>query len=363
MIQSIINNPYARTLFLFSIIIAALAMLAMLLAPLLIPIIISFALYALLEPLTSIIERKGLSRTASSLSVLLLLILAAILIMSLLMPLLSAQLSQLQSQLPVVWKTALGFAANLNEYFEQTMGLDSTSNNFSKSFLDNANEWGKTALIEGSNILINFTVLMILVPIFTFFLVRDYRNFRNFMLDKLPNNSFELGWLIYHRVAHQLQDYIRGIMIQSGIMSIMTTIGFYIIGMDSPILLGMVAGILNLIPYVGPLLAMLLPALLALGHVPLDLWLIGAAISVILVAQLIDNVFVIPSVIANAVDLHPVIVIIGIIIFGNLFGFIGMVVAIPVISTGNMIFRGLLQGIKSRPASNASSSPLTSTDH
>jgi len=347
--QKIIHNPYARTLFLFGIIIFVIAMLAILLAPLLIPIIISFALYALLEPLSSIIERKGLSRTASSLTVLLLLVLAAVLSMSLLMPQLSTQLSQLQAQLPIVWKTLMEFATNMSGFFAQAIGLESEASNLTKPLLDNANEWGKTALIEGSNILINFTVLIVLVPIFTFFLIRDYRNIRNFLLDKLPNNSFELGWLIYHRVAHQLQEYIRGIMIQSGIMSIMATAGFYLIGMDSPILLGIVAGILNLIPYVGPLLAMTLPALLALGHVPLDLWLVGASIGVILIAQLIDNVIVIPSVIANAVDLHPVIVIIGIIIFGNLFGFVGMVVAIPVISTANMIFRGLLQGIKSQP--------------
>jgi predicted PurR-regulated permease PerM len=164
----------------------------------------------------------------------------------------------------------------------------------------------------------------------------------------LPNSSFELGWLIYHRVAHQLQEYIRGIMIQSAIMSINTSIGFYLIGLDSPVLLGMVAGILNLIPYVGPLLAMVLPVLLALGHAPLELWMVGAAVGVILLAQVIDNLLVIPSVIANAVNLHPMIVIVGIIIFGNLFGFIGMVVAIPVISTGNIIFRGLLQGLRSR---------------
>jgi len=81
---------------------------------------------------------------------------------------------------------------------------------------------------------------------------------------------------------------------------------------------------------------------------PIEIWLIGAAISVILVAQIIDNLVVIPSVIANAVNLHPLIVIVGIIVFGNLFGFIGMVIAIPVISTANIIYTGLYQGIKTR---------------
>lgn len=348
MLQTLFNNNIIRSVLLFTLIISIVAFLSYLLAPLLLPIIISFALYALLEPLTSMIERRGFSRTTSSLGVLLLMVVLAAICIALFMPHFSSQLSQLQQQLPVVWKTVMEITENLGNFIAQSIGFDVRSSSITQTFIDQANDWGKTALIEGSNIIISFTILFVLVPLFTFFLIRDYRNFRNYLLDKLPNNSFELGWLIYHRVAHQLQEYIRGIMIQSGIMTIVTSLGFYTIGLESPVLLGIIAGILNLIPYVGPLLAMVLPVLLALGHAPPELWLVGAAIGVILIAQIIDNVIVIPSVIANAVDLHPIIVIIGIIIFGNLFGFIGMVVAIPVISTANIIFRGLLQGIKSR---------------
>ena len=348
MFQNYINKPYSRALIFFILIISILSILSMLLAPLLIPIIISFSLYALLEPLSSNIERTGLSRTAASLSVLLLLVLFAVLSVSLVFPHISSQLSQFQTQLPEVWKSLMSFANNLGGLISQSIGISTDSNDMTLPLLNNINEWGKTALIEASNILLNFAVFLILIPILTFFLIRDFRSFRNFLLDQLPNSSFELGWIIYSRVAHQLQEYIRGIMLQSAIMSIITTAGFYLIGMESPILLGISAGILNLIPYIGPLFAMLIPVTLTLGQVPLDLWLVGASIAVIVIAQLIDNIIVIPSVIANAVNLHPVIVIIGIIIFGNFFGFIGMVVAIPVISSCNIIFRGLLQGIRNR---------------
>ncbi len=346
MLQTILTHPLIRTLLLFTLAVVCLSFLASLFAPLLIPIIISFALYAILEPLSSRLERHGLSSTASSLSVLLLLVLLASLSMSLLMPHLSAQLTDLQQQIPLVWHTVMAFIKSSSQFIAQSIGLDIEASNITQPFFEQANEWGKTALVEASNLLISFALFLVLVPLFTFFLIRDYRNFRNLLMDFLPNSSFELGWLIYHRVAQQLQDYIRGIMIQSGIMSIITTTGFYLIGLDSPILLGLVAGLLNLIPYVGPLLAMVLPILLALGHAPFEVWLLGAAIAVILIAQVIDNVIVIPSVIAHAVNLHPVIVIAGIIIFGNLFGFIGMVVAIPLISTANILFRELFQGIK-----------------
>ncbi len=348
MIQNLIQHPLSRTLLVFSLIMTVIALLAILLAPLLIPIIISFALYALLEPMSEIFERHGLSRNASSLSVLLILVAIGSLSGSLLLPHLSAQLSSLQSQLPVVWQSITTMGYDFSQHIVSSLGLDIQSSGLTQHFFNQANNWGKTALIEGSNMLISLSILLMLVPIFTFFLIRDFRTFRNNLLDKLPNSSFEMGWLIYYRVAHQLQEYIRGILIQSAIMSVITSIGFYAIGLDSPFLLGMLAGVLNLIPYVGPLLAMILPALLALGHVPVDIWLLGAAISVILIAQIIDNVIVIPAVVANAVNLHPLVVIVGIIVFGNLFGFIGMVVAIPVISTANIIYCGLYQGIKNR---------------
>ena len=348
MLQNFIQHPLTKTVFIFSLITFVVVILAVILAPILIPIIISFALYALLEPISEIFERHGLSRNASSLSVLLIIVAIGGLGVSLFLPHLTAQLTSMQSQLPIVWQSLTSMANNFSQHVVSSLGLDMQSIGITKHFFSQANDWGKTVLIEGSNMLISLSVLLVLVPIFTFFLVRDFRKFRNSLLDKLPNSSFEMGWLIYYRVAYQLQEYIRGIMIQSGIMSIVTTIGFYIIGLDSPFLLGLIAGVLNLIPYVGPLLATVLPILLVLGHVPVDLWLVGAAISVILIAQLIDNVIVIPAVIANAVNLHPLVVIIGIIVFGNLFGFIGMVVAIPVISTMNIIFCGLHQGIRNR---------------
>lgn len=347
MIQAIFNHPLGRTIIIFSGIFLCILLLGVLLAPLLVPIILSFALYALLEPISEILERQGLTRNTASLSVLLILMTFAALLIYSILPQLSRQLSALQTQLPHIWQSITSISDSFSYNLLESLRLKNNAD-ITKQLFSQANDWGKTAIIQGSNLIISFSALIIIVPIFTFFLVRDYRSFRNYMLDKLPNSSFEMGWSIYHRVAHQLQEYIRGILIQSGIICIVTSYGFYLIGLDSPFLLGIIAGILNLIPYVGPLLAMILPVLLALGKAPVELWLIGAAIGVVLIAQIIDNLIVIPSVIANAVNLHPLMVIVGIIVFGNLFGFIGMVIAIPMLSTANIIFTGLYRGIKTR---------------
>jgi len=348
MLLTYFQHPLIRTGLIFSLIFCIIALLATLLAPLLVPIIISFALYAVLEPVSAVFERYGLPANASSLSVLLILIAFAGVGVALLLPQLSAQLSALQQQLPAVWETVTSIVIGINQHIVNSAGINMQATDLMPHLITQANEWGKTALFELSNLLINFSILLILVPVFSFFLMRDFKTFRNKLLDRLPNTLFESGWLIYSRVAHQLQGYIRGIMIQSAIMSIISIIGFYTIGLEAAFLSGLLAGMLNLIPYIGPLLAMILPVLLAFGQVPVDFWLVGSAIGVIVCAQIIDNVFVIPSVIANSVNLHPLAVIIGIIVCGNLFGFIGMIVAIPVISSANIIFCGLYQGIKHR---------------
>jgi predicted PurR-regulated permease PerM len=184
-----------------------------------------------------------------------------------------------------------------------------------------------------------------LVPFLTYYLLRDFKNVRNRLMNWLPNSSFELGWLIYHNVAEQLKAYTRGVMLQSLIMATVCSIGFSIIGLDIPILLGSIAGILNLIPYIGPVIAIILSLLVGAAMTPFDPSILYLSVVVIIVAQIVDNVIVIPAVIANVVNLHPVQVILGIIIFGGLFGTLGVILAIPAIATAKIVYNNLYADI------------------
>jgi len=342
---SLADKPLIRSLLIFSLILFGAGISAYLLAPLLIPIILSFALYALFDPISNMLQRKGLNDSLSALLVLCLLVLISILGVSIVFPMLAEQLLILQTKMPKLWDFLNNFSNHVKNLLN-SYGINFDPSAITQPIMSMSSTWGKDAVIRLSNMLIDMTVTVILVPLFTFFLIRDYKSLRNKALDLLPNKSFELGWLIYYRVAKKLEEYIRGIMMQSGIMAIVTSIGFYIAGLESPVLLGTIAGLLNLIPYVGPLLAMIPPIIIALGAPVFDPVLIAAAIGVIIAAQLIDNIIVVPAVIANAVNLHPITVIVGIIIFGNFFGFIGMIIAIPALATSNIILTGLRNGLK-----------------
>ncbi|MDH5393903.1 MAG: AI-2E family transporter [Gammaproteobacteria bacterium] len=342
---TIADKPILRSLIIFSGFLSLGGLCAYLLAPLLIPIILSFVLYALFDPLSGYLQRKGCNNSFSALLVLLLLLVISIIGISVLFPMLAEQLLILQTKMPKLWES-LTALSNQIRHLLSNYGIKFDTTTITKPVMEMSSEWSKDAVFRVSNLLIEMSVTVILVPLFTFFLIRDYKQLRNKALDLLPNNSFELGWLIYYRVTKKLEIYIRGIMLQSGIMAVVVSLGFYITGLESPILLGTIAGLLNLIPYIGPLLAMVPPIIIALGTPVFDPVLIAAAIGVIVAAQLIDNVIVVPAVIANAVNLHPITVIVGIIIFGNFFGFIGMIIAIPVLATSNIILTGLRKGLK-----------------
>lgn len=341
----IAEMPLLRSLIIFFAIMSVAGLSAYLLAPLLIPIILSFALYALFDPVSNYLQRKGFNDGIAAILVLILLVVICIVGISIVFPMLAEQLLLLQAKIPKLWEFLTNFSFRVKDILEG-YGLQFDPNAITKPIMSASSDWGKDAVIRLSNLLIDMTTTVILVPLFTFFLIRDYKQLRNKALDLLPNKSFELGWLIYYRVAKKLEIYIRGIIMQSGIMAIVTSIGFYIFGLDSPILLGTIAGLLNLIPYIGPLLAMIPPIIIALGAPVFDPVLIAAAIGVIIAGQIIDNIIVVPALIANAVNLHPITVIVGIIIFGNFFGFIGMIIAIPALATSNIILTGLRNGLK-----------------
>jgi putative permease len=345
--------PRLRALGVFALLLAAAGVVAWLLAPLLVPILLSFVLYAVLEPVSSALARRGFGRNVAALAVLAGLGVGVAVAIAYLFPHFAGQLQQLNERLPVLWEALGRLAEDLAVRLEASFGVAVDPASLTDPITSRGQEWAQQAIIQGTNLLLSTTATLLLLPLFTFFLIRDWKGLRSVLLGLLPNRSFELGWLIYYRVARQLQLYVRGVMIQSGIMAAITATGFFLVGVDSPLLLGLLAGILNLIPYVGPLLAMVPPVVLVLGDAPLQLWMAGAAVGVVVVGQLVDNLLVVPGVIANVVNLHPLIVIGGVIVFGNFFGFLGMILAIPALSTANILLTGLLNGLRAREVSEA----------
>lgn len=341
------QHPHLRAFGLFAALCVCTAILAWLVRPLILHIVFAVSWYILLQPVTARLIHWGLSPNGAVGLVLLGLLALSTLSGALFLPILIEQLSQLQNNLPTMMEQGQQWLDQITQRFSQQFGVAISVEALSKPLVDWASGGGKSALLQASNLALTLLSLALIVPLLAYFLLRDYRSLRNRMMQWIPNRQFELAWLIYYRVARQLQDYVRGVLVQSGIMAAIATTGFALFGIEMAVLLGITTGLLNIIPYLGPILAMVPPCLIVIGS-GADPSLALAAIGVILFAQLVDNTVVVPAFIANVADLHPLVVILGVAIFGHFFGFIGMVLAIPALFSAKILFSGLVQGMQYR---------------
>ena len=345
MMQRALKHPVGRALIVYSVMLIMLILAVVLLQPVLMPLAASFILFSVLDPLKTNMLRRGLNEPIAIMIVLIGLVAAVVLLLVLGVPVVLDQLDQVLSKLPVIWKTVGELMNKFGASVVNMTGLKMGTQPGVR-WMSDIQEWGATAMVSSAGIMMQSAISLVLIPLITFFLLRDYRKMRNIAMSWLPNASYELGWVIYYKVAKKLQRYIRSVFLQSAIVAAVTSLGFYFIGLETAMLFGVLAGLFNLIPYIGPLLAVVPPVLATLATGNPDPMMLISIVSVVLVAQIIDNVVVIPALIAQTVGLHPLLVLLGVIVFGFFFGFIGMLVAIPVLSTSKIILSGLIHGLR-----------------
>lgn len=178
---------------------------------------------------------------------------------------------------------------------------------------------------------------LILIPIYTFLFLL-YRNHFIKFLCKLFNTEHHTKLRdILGQIKISVQSYILGLMIEMVVVSVLTALGFMFIGMKYWILLGVITGVLNLIPYIGILMAGVISIIASLTG-SADLSIILGVIVVNIVVQLIDNNLLVPMIVSSKVQVNALVSIVGIIVGGAIGGFAGMFLAIPVIAILKVIF-------------------------
>jgi predicted PurR-regulated permease PerM len=190
-----------------------------------------------------------------------------------------------------------------------------------------------------------FISWMIIIPIISFFLLLDANLIYKTMISFIPNRFFEMFLMVFYKTNEQITSYLKSLVIQCGIMAVIASLGFYLVGVDHFFLFGFFLGIANSVPYIGPLLGVIPPVIFTLLFPEMSPR-IGPLLGVVGIAQLVDNAIVQPVVIANAVSLHPLVIMIGIAVGGNFFGIFGMLLAIPVISILKVTISILYQSLK-----------------
>ncbi len=176
---------------------------------------------------------------------------------------------------------------------------------------------------------------IIIIPLMAFFILKDGHLLKRWLLQFVPNRYFELSIEILHNINHQTGAFMRGQILDSGINAIMVSTLLFIIGLPYYLILGVFAGIANAIPFVGPITAGSLAVLVSIivgGPSP---WIV---IIVFVLAHLVDVMVIYPKTVGHSLNLHELVVILGIILGGHLGGVLGMLVIIPLIG---ILFRSV----------------------
>jgi len=306
-------------------------------AALAINIIAAFVLYLIISEILDRFERKGLS-TAHAYSILLLagLVIGIIFVLFISIPVYQ-QTRQFVTQGPAIFSQ-----------FQQELSPLHDRIPFTHSITASALEYMQTALLvslrgifDASSHLI---LSLLMIPLLTLVLLASRKSLKESLLSLVPNNYFEVSVTIVREITNHIQTYIFAKVAETGALVAFFLMGFLLIGLPNAFLFAVLSGLLNIIPFVGILLNIPLLALAAATGGGVKLFIFG--IGILLLAHLFDNAVLTPLLVAKIVDVHPFIVVVATLVGGELFGFIGFVIAIPVYVIVKTLLWGMYEYIQ-----------------
>ena len=314
-----------------------------------IPLLIAFLLANILKPVISFFEIKGASQLSIIISIYLITTFLFILFFTLVSPILLTQATTLGLELPTYINgikesiTAIENSIKNNFSFIEVPDLAKLSQDYVSESIDKTTQYISNNI---SNIVSIFTFSLI-VPFISFFILKDMHLMQRTLLSYVPNRYFEMFVLLFHKVGTSIQSYIRGQLIDASFVGFMTGLGLSIIGFPYALIVGLVAGIGNFVPYFGPILGAI-PAVLIIMVSPE--WSTASSIlmvvAVFLVVQIIETLFVYPLAVGNSVNLHPLLIIISLLVGGEVAGIVGMIVVIPLVAILKVTFELLYKYMK-----------------
>jgi len=301
---------------------------AFLLINVLVLIALSVLLGFIFAPFVRMLEGKGFTRTISTLIVFTVFGFLLYLGLSFVIPKLFYQMDQviallkdfsLNEELSVLEKKILSVFPlfHKGELSQKVEGIISTSFNDAVNHI--------TQYVSG---IVSVAAFLVIVPFITFYLLKDSSVIQKGLIHIVPNKYFEMSYWILKRISLQLGRFVRGWIFDATFVGIAIGFGFYFIGLPNALPLGVIAGIGHLVPYLGPVIGGIPAIVLSIMQTG-DMSQVPLIMMIVALTYTLDNGFVQPYVFSKSVDMHPIIIILIIIIGSELFGLIGMLLAVP----------------------------------
>ncbi len=296
------------------------------------PLFLGLLIAWLVEPAINYFVKNKVGRKLATVVVYLILIFIIILIAALIVPEFIAQVNELITRIPNFLKSINTF---INDTFKSTADFDLSSVkesliNTINNFVNNFTSENLTGIVEKLSSSIKVVSNFVLGILIAFYLSLDFKNVNKYVSILVPNRFHEDIKKITTPLNEMLRNYVNGTLLSCLFVMILSLIGFLISGVSSPLLFAIFCAITNLIPYFGPYIGGIPVVLIGFTMNPYVGF--GCLITVVLVQFLEGNILN-PLIVGKAVDLHPVILMLSLLVFEYFFGIFGMVIAVPIVAT------------------------------
>lgn len=333
-LQMTTQQPFYFRLTMILLMMALIALFIYFGSDLVVPFALSMLVAILLMPLCNFLQRKGIPRVPA----ILLALLAASLFAGGIFYFLSSQIASFFSDFDQIKKGIDTHLNTLQNWIRQRFGLSfREQQDMIDSVTSSMKSSGQGALGNTFASLSNIIVIVTLLPIYTFLLLYYRQLIRQFLIDVFSNTPKNEVATILSESKTVVQSYMLGLLIELIIVAVINAIGFLILGIKYAIFLAVLAAVLNILPYIGMLIATILCMLITLttsSNIADPIWVLV----VLLVVQFIDNNILMPKIVGSKVKLNALITIAGVVVGGILCGISGMFLSIPAIAILKIIF-------------------------
>ncbi|MDJ0758084.1 MAG: AI-2E family transporter [Woeseiaceae bacterium] len=313
-----------------------------LLAPVLTPFVAAALLAYIGDPLADRLEAMRLPRTVAVVLVFLLTFVFIALLVLLLGPLIRTQINALLEALPQiaaqaeqVWLPRIAALLNIEP------GTDVGIGPFLAKYSDMAGSWGGKLLMSVSKsggAVAAAVISLFLIPVLTFYLLRDWDSVMAHFAAIIPESQQDTVLKLARETDDVLGAFLRGQLLVMFALATIYSIGLSIVGVKFALAIGVVAGIVSFVPYLGLVFGIGLAALTVIPE-PNALIMLGGVVLVFVVAQMLEGTLLTPKLVGDQIGLHPVIVIFAIAAGGQLFGFFGILLALPAAAVLSVLVR------------------------
>ncbi len=313
-----------------------------------IPFFIGVALAWLFDPFVSRLQKKGVKRILGSTLIYLLFIAALMLFFSFIVPTIYNQVNDIINKSPAIISDLTQRFDNLLLDLSSTYNLD--FNQLQSQVYSVINSTMNSLTVDLPAFIINFIKglieggLQFIFGLFIgFYLLLDFDGARKHFDELLPKKYRKKYITLFRQLDAVLKNFVLGTLFVVAILFICQTVGFTIAGLEAPLVFGMICAITNIIPYVGPYIGGIPAVLIGLTISPT----VGLFTLIAVVAcQLIESYLLTPMVMSKTMKLHPVVIIVGLLIFGHFFGIVGMLFATPIIACAKIIINFIINDYK-----------------